>query len=246
VVGITGLIEADDRMDEDIGTCVARRLHHHCLLSPMDGAMGLKGEHLLPAEIRKKLTGFSGCSTELWVVVVDWQLKGLDATGNCPPSSAVKVLGDACVRPVGGAEDCLDFGFEIALVTLVDLQRGDHHPFSIPKGEKVTAGEVVGELVRNIEGHRHRPENAIAETHLRAHRLMVRSAEVAVEGRVSAVDQEFEVAELARTEVDRGPVSGLFANLGGAILTDHEVDQTRSVRTDEVIQCSGSQAHFGL
>ncbi len=63
------------------------------------------------------------------------------------------------------------------------------------------------------------------ETHLGAHRLMVRGAEVAIEGRVGAVDQELEVAELARTEIDRQPISGMFANLGGTLVIDHEVDQ---------------------
>jgi len=157
---------------------------------------------------------------------MDRQLKGLDSTGNRPPSCAVKKLGDAGMRPVGCAKDRRDLGIEVALITLVNIQCGDHHTFTVAECYRVTRRQTVSEFVRNVENHRNRPESSVGETHLRANRSMVRGTEVAVEGRVGAVDQEFEIAELTWAEVDRAPISGLFADLGGTFLTDHEVYQT--------------------
>ena len=75
---------------------------------------------------------------------------------------------------------------------------------------------------------------------------MVFGAEVTIEGRVATIDQELEVAELPRAEIDRQPISRTLADLGGTIVIDHEVYQTRSVWADEMIQCSGSPAQFYL
>jgi len=157
---------------------------------------------------------------------MDWQLKAFDSTGNRPPSGAVKKLGDAGMRPVSCAKDRHDFGIEVALITLVNIQCGDHHTFTVAECYRVTRSQTVSEFVRNVENHWNWPESAVDETHLRAHRSMVRGTEVAVEGRVGAVDQEFEIAELTWAEVDREPISRLFADLGGTFLTDHEVHQT--------------------
>jgi len=97
VVGITRLIEPDNRMDEDVGAGVPRRLHHHCLLSSMDGAVGLEGEHLPPPETREQPTKVRGSLTQFGVIKMDGQLEGLDSTGHRPPPGAVKILCDAVV-----------------------------------------------------------------------------------------------------------------------------------------------------
>jgi hypothetical protein len=97
---------------------------------------------------------------------MDGKLKALDATSHRPPPGSVKILGNACVIPVGGAEHGFDLGIEIALITLLDMHRGDHHTLTISEGEEVANHEFFGEFVGNVENDWDRPENPAAEAHL--------------------------------------------------------------------------------
>jgi hypothetical protein len=127
-------------------------------------------------------------------------------------------------------------------LALVDLERGNHHALAVSECERVTHRKTVSNLVGNVEHHRQRPQNTAFKAHLGAHRSMLGCTEVMIEGRISPVDQELEVTELARAEFDRRPVARLFADLGRPSLVDQQIDQARTMRCDEVIQCSGSPA----
>ncbi len=70
----------------------------------------------------------------------------------------------------------------------------------------------------------------------RADPVVIGGTHITLEGRIAAVEQELEIAELARTEVNRRPVARLLADFGRPIVRDEEIDQLRTVRWDEVIQ----------
>ena len=84
VVGVTRLVETDDRMNQKIGARLPCGLDHHGLLGAVDGAVGLKRHHAPPPETGKLPPEFGRRQAKLAVVVVDRKLERLDPAGDSP------------------------------------------------------------------------------------------------------------------------------------------------------------------
>lgn len=70
VVDVTGLGEADDRVNEDIGLAGAGSAHCELAMGAVHGVPGLERDDLLPAELVEVQTQLSGCVTQTDIVVV--------------------------------------------------------------------------------------------------------------------------------------------------------------------------------
>ena len=71
---------------------------------------------------------------------------------------------------------------------------------------------------------------------------MIRGTHETVERRKTAVEQHFEVADLVRVEINRGPIPRLLADLGGTVPGCNILDQSRPVRAYQIIQFSTVQS----
>ena len=132
------------------------------------------------------------------------------------------------MRAVEGAEDRLGGRRNVELPDVLDAQRGEQQSLGIAQRERRAGRQLRGQVRRDVEGHRHRPERAVGEPHRVAHRFVVGSAHEAGERREGAVAEKLEVAELARGERPGGPGQGFAAELGGAVGGEEEVDERRS------------------
>ena len=94
--------------------------------------------------------------------------------------------------------------------------------------------ELLGELLRDVERDRHRPERAIGEAHLAADGFVVGLVHEAGERREAAVAEHLEVAELARREIPGGPIAGLGFDFGGVFGLEKQVNEFPTVWWDEM------------
>ena len=71
-------------------------------------------------------------------------------------------------------EDGFAFGLTIGLPDVFDVQNGDHDALGVAQGDLGAAGlEGLGEGFRDIEGDRHRPKKAAAQSHIAADALVI-------------------------------------------------------------------------
>jgi hypothetical protein len=172
----------------------------------------------------------AGSQPQLAVVVVNRQLDPLDRSRHRPPCGPVEVLSDPGIRAFVCAEERPHLGITIRLPDLGHADDGQHHPFGITKGQGVTLGQPLRHLVRNIERNRQRPQRAAGEVHPRTYRLVISRPHESLERGVAAVDQELQVAQPARPDINRRPITRLLPNLCDAFLVNQEIDEATAMR----------------
>ena len=84
---------------------------------------------------------------------------------------------------------------------LADLDDGGEQPFGVAKRDRVAALQPGREGLAHVERHRHRPDRACREPHVAQHPFVLGRAHEPVERCEGAVQQELQIAELARGEV---------------------------------------------
>ena len=141
----------------------------------------------------------------------------------------------ARVTRVDGTEHRGRLGRPIGLPYVVHVQHGQHHAFLVAKAQPVTSFQSRAQLVGNVQRHRDRPQRAAGQAHPVAHRLVVRSAHEPAKRGEAAVEQQFEVAQLARRQVPRRPSHRFGLELCRAGRRNHEVDERAAMRADQVI-----------
>ena len=99
-------------------------------------------------------------------------------------------------------EDRLGFGLAVGLPHVFDVQNRQHHAFGIAQRNFAAARlEGLGEVVSDIQGDGHGPQNATGQTHVVAHTLVIRARQEATQWREATAHQQFKIAELTRRQV---------------------------------------------
>ena len=133
------------------------------------------------------------------------------------------------------AEDGFAFGLAIGLPDVFDVEDGEHDAFGIAQGDLGAARlELLGEFLGDVERDRHRPENAVGQSHLAADAFVVGFVHEAGERREAAVAEHLEVADLARREVPGGPIARFGFGVGRLFAVEDEVNEFAAVRRDEM------------
>ena len=113
--------------------------------------------------------------------------------------ASVHQIGDAGMGGARGLEDGFAFGLAIGLPDVFDVQDGDHDALGVAQRDLGATGlEVLGEGLRDIEGDRHRPEQAAAQSHLAADAFVIGLVHEAGERREAAVES------ISRSQIWRG------------------------------------------
>ena len=106
---------------------------------------------------------------------------------------------------------------------ILDRQSGEHHPFMIAKRNAITRGECVWDGRVEVERHRGRPDGVVRQTAVVRHGLVLGLRHEAAKRREGAVQEQLEIAELMRCEVDRGPATRFRTELRGALGRNEEL-----------------------
>jgi hypothetical protein len=101
VVNVTGLGQADNGMDEDVGLLGAGGTDGQLTVSAVHGVAGLEGHDLLPSQLVKVGAQLGGGEAQVEEVVVLKTLNGLKLTTN--------------VEILGGGEEVLDTGVGVVV-----------------------------------------------------------------------------------------------------------------------------------
>ena len=118
------------------------------------------------------------------------------------------------------------------------MQDGNHDAFGIAQRDRAAAGlEVFREGFGNIQGDRHRPEKAVAQPHFLTDAFVIVPVHESGEGRKAAVEEQFEIANLAWSKVPRREVARLGLGFGRVFGFKDEVNEFASVRRDEMAMC---------
>jgi hypothetical protein len=168
VVNVTGLGQANDGVDEDVGLAGAGSADRQLTVSAVHGVPGLESDDLGPAKLVKVQTQFGGRVPETDIVVVLQAVDGLELTADV-------VLVDSLVEVLDGGVGHVavlveDFPRLLLLVWLVYIVDGDDGEVAVvaevAKGNasSLLDTDFIDCLFRDIERDGDGEEVAVGET----------------------------------------------------------------------------------
>ena len=119
---------------------------------------------------------------------------------------------------VGGAVDGTGLFVAFRAPGSGDLHGGDERPLGVAKSERLAFVKVGRERIAHVEGHGDGPQRTTEKAHVAKDALVFGGADESLKRREGAVEQQLEVAELARREAPAPRVPGAMARFvaGGA------------------------------
>src|SRR5205823_2825122 len=118
---------------------------------------------------------------------------------------------------------------------VLDVEDGEHHAFGITQGEFGSDELIAHYPLVHIEGDRHGPQRAAREAHFAADAVVIGARHETAQRRKRAVEQQFQVAQLTRCQVERRPSLGGGAKVGGPRLTYDERREGSAMRSDQMV-----------
>ena len=135
----------------------------------------------------------------------------------------------------GGAEYRLRFGLAVRLPDCFDVQNREHHAFGIAQCNLAAArGQRFCKFFFNVQRDGHRPKNSAAEAHVVADALVIGWGHESSQGRESSAHEQFEIANLARGQIPRRPLSRMGFQFCCAFRRRHEIGKLSSMRRNNV------------
>ena len=209
VVDVAGLGQADHRVEQKVGLGDLRRALGQLLMRPMHRVAGLERDHPRPAPLLELAAQVLRLVAQLAEVVLGRPREALEPAAEIDRLRPVEQVVDARMAVVGGAEHRLPprapgraRRCPATVISAIRKPSGSRSPTVAP------GCSVLGELPADVERDRDRPQRAVGEPHARAHRLVVRLPEKALERREAAA----RAAASDRTAgAARGPATGALA-----------------------------------
>src|SRR5688572_437124 len=96
---------------------------------------------------------------------MSWSLYSAQLAAEVNGIAARLQVADTGVLLIRRAEHGLRFRLEVGTVDARDLQRRDQHAFAVAQRDRLAELALLGELLRDVEGDRHRPEDSAREAH---------------------------------------------------------------------------------
>lgn len=135
---------------------------------------------------------------------------------------------------VGRAVDLLGLLGEVGLPDVLDPERGQGDALEVAQEQQVALGELPRHLLGHIEGDRDGPQRTVGEPRARAHALVVLAAQEPSQRREAAVEQELEVAHLARRQGPRRRVAGQALQFLRPLRACEQVNERSAMRTNQM------------
>jgi len=168
VVNVTGLGQADDGVDEDVGLSGAGSNDGKLTVSAVHGVTGLESDNLGPAKLLEVKTELGRGVAESDVVVVHEALDGLDlATDVDVAGGVVEVVDSRVLLVAAGVEDEFGLGLLVGPVDVLDGQDTDVAVVTVVTKSDASAGletHALNLVLGNIKVDGHGEEVAVGET----------------------------------------------------------------------------------
>ena len=250
VVNVTGLGQADDGVDEDVGLSGAGGNDGELTVSAVHGVAGLESDNLGPAKLLEVKTELGRGVAESDVVVVHEALDGLDlATDVDVAGGVVEVLDGRVGLVTVGVEDELGLGLLVGPVDILDGQDTDVAVVAVVTESDTGAGleaHALDLVLGKVKVDGHGEEVAVGETVVLADAepgqrgllvpcscscpcnqpIVVLLVHETLQRGEATVDDELKIAKLALVQDDSGESLGL----GGEFVT------TRSIAGNKILQ----------
>ncbi len=197
---------------------------------------GLESHHPLPPELVETGPQLGRGQAERLVVVMDRRRDHLQLARNVDRVDLVQHERHPRVRLVRAPVHALHLMGQVRPVELGYMEGGQHHSFDVPEGQ-AGAGAQLGRLfLRDIEDDRDGPYRAVRQPHPVAYGLVIFLSKEPSQRGETAVAKQLQVAELAGSQVPRGPGAGLLLQLHGPFGCHDEVHQHPAVGTYELLR----------
>jgi hypothetical protein len=229
VIDVARLGHPHHRVDQQVGLEIAGGPQRELVVGAVHGVSGLESDNLAPAQTTEAAPGLLGGQAEADEIVVGRQLDPLDTTADGDVVGALEEMGDTGVLAVEGAVDRLCLGLPVELPHVVDREDRQHGALGVAQRQGLALLQLLRHLLGDVEGDGERPQGAVGQPHLFAHRLEVGLTEKTGQRREAAIHEQLQITDLAWGEIPRGPLQrGLF-ELGAALVVDQQVDQSAAV-----------------
>ena len=131
------------------------------------------------------------------------------------------------VRRVVGAVDALRLARLVGRPLVGDREDREDHALGVAQRHVLAGLHALGELCRDVEGDRDRPERAVLKPHPLHHAVVIGLGHEALERRETAVHQQLQIADLPRRQVPGRQVAGIRLQLLCAVIGDVELGTGR-------------------
>ena len=237
VIDVPRLGHPHDGVDQQVRLRLLGRAQGQLLVGAVHRVAGLEGDHLRPTQLAELRPELGRTVPQQPVVVVRDGRDARHPSAHVAGAHRVQQMRHARVLGVRGAEHRLGLRLTVRPPHVLDRQCGDHDALLVAQGEARAWGELAGEVLRDVQRDRDRPQRAalVREPHLRADPLVVGARHETGERREPAAQQQLEVADLARRQVVRRPVARGGLQGPGAFVIDEQIDERPAVRGDEMV-----------
>ena len=190
-----------DGMEEQVRFARTRGLQSHLDMGAVKRVAGLESNDAPPAELAEALAQLGGGVAKRTVVVMQNRPEPGDPAAHIDRMGAMEEVGNAGMRLVKRAVHGARLLILLGPPHLADLHDGGEQPFGVAKRDGVAALEPPRERLAHVERHRDRPDLARWQPHVAQHSLVLGRAHEPLKRGEGAVQQEIEIAELARGKV---------------------------------------------
>ena len=112
---------------------------------------------------------------------------------------------------------------------VLDMHDRQHETLAVPQGDGLPRFDLVGQPVRNVQCHRNGPQRAIRKLQAGHHGLPRCASHEALQRRIAAIEQQFEVAQLAPAQRDRNELTRVRLELLAARFIRHQIVKRAAV-----------------
>ena len=234
VVDVARLGHPDDGVNQQAGLDLLGRAQGQLLVGAVHRVAGLERHHPGPPQLGEGAPQLGRGVPQLLVVVVRHRLHALDPAPDVRRPAAVEEVGDAGVLAVGGAEHRLGLRLTVRTPDVLHVEDGQHHALGVAEGQAVAGRQLVGQRFADVERDRDRPQRAVSEPHAGADGTVVARSHEPRQWGEPAVEQQLKVADLAGSEIVRGPVPRCGSDIRGPVRIGEQVGEDPAVRGDEM------------
>ena len=203
------------------------------LVDAVHGVAGLKGDYVLVAGCFQQGAGFRRGAADIYEIVVNRQVDDFQLARDAQVTPLFH-FGDQRVTHVCGSQHQTLFALRVPGKNFFNAHDRDQVVARIAQRDPLRTGGQV--FFFDGQGNRHREECAVRQAHFGEYALVIRLAHEAIQRRVAAYRQQFQIVKRAVGNLQGGVVTGLLAQHFALITGGDQVNQFSTIgRNEEVV-----------
>ena len=197
-------------MNQQVGFNLLGRAEREFHVGAVHGIARLEGNHAAPSQAGELSAQFRRSEAQRAEIIVRRGLQAFDAPADVPRVRLVHRVVGAGMSLAGAVEDRFGFGCAVGLPDFFDVQHGQHDALGVAQRDFAAAGrQLLGKFFGDIERDRHGPEDSAGQAHIVADAFVVGFRHEAAQRREASAHEQFEIANLAGSQVPGWPLAGV-------------------------------------